>query len=83
MKVIVDSKYYEYNHEKKPRGDGYWAFIFSKGALTMRQIGERQNNCRWYPEMNSNLPGIPYSEAKKRATEDAAKLGFGYAYALS
>jgi hypothetical protein len=86
MKPIVSDQYYVYNHEKRARGIGYWAFIFSKIPLNNHQIHERSDDYKWYPESpntGSCLPGILYSEAKKRASKDAIKLECKYVYALS
>lgn len=89
MKPIVSDQYYVYNHDKRARGIGYWAFIFSKTPLNNHQIFERSDNdVHWYPETpsihsTSCLPGILYSEAGKRASEDAIKLDCKYIYALS
>lgn len=62
--VFYTDRVFIENHDKKPRGRGYWAFLFDK-----------EEQARWYPPMDSNRMGLLYSDAKKQAIADAIKLG--------
>lgn len=62
VSVYVDQ--YVYEHDKNPRGRGYWAFKFGN-----------EKRLHWYPPLNSGKYGVMYSDAKKSAIKDAKKKG--------
>jgi len=60
MTVTVNTKPYEWEHGKKPKGQGFWAF----------HIGEENGE----EPIPAFIPGY-YSEVKRKVVEHAKQLG--------
>lgn len=65
MVSVHNEDRYEYEHGKKPRGRGFWAFKFGN-----------EKRLRWYPPLTSGKYAMMYSDAKKSAIKDAKKKGY-------
>ncbi|MCI0618189.1 hypothetical protein L0244_34870 [bacterium] len=63
MDIEVVTAYYEFEHGKKPRGTGQWAFMFNK--KTYDDISEV-----WWSSSN-----VTFAQAKKEAIAEAKKRG--------
>jgi hypothetical protein len=70
--VSYTDKMFIYNHGRRPRGRGNWAFRFD----------DDKDNIRWYPS-EDKYETMLYTEAKKQALADAKKLGIKKVYLLS
>lgn len=58
--VQVSTSNYEFAHEHRPRGEGNWAFDFSRGTDWNRQ--------EWFQGT--------YSEARRQAVRFAVEMGY-------
>lgn len=66
--VVVDTRYYENNYGKAPRGRGGWAFC----SVDVRRP-DYLDHVIW-------TPSLPYGEARKFAVAEAAKRGVSVLY---
>ena len=60
--IEVITTYYEFTHGKKPRGEGYWGFMFDKKTY------DDVNEVWWAPR------GM-FQQAKQAAIEEARRRG--------
>lgn len=81
---------YGYNHDKRPRGRGWWAFKVDSPRQEQEVIvwfpdWDRRNDDDYREELRAegNLSGMAYSEARKRACKWALENGYKVLVALS
>jgi hypothetical protein len=84
----VSTEIFEGEHDKKPRGEGYWYFGFGATVdevqfYRLKEVPTRLARPeKWFPKTSEKA--LLYSEAKKQAMLYAKEIGFsGTIYLLS